>query len=369
MRVLIALPGLHRYNRGAEVALISIATEIAKAGNAVTLIGSGQSRPGMPYRFLHAASMMRETFERCPSMPLLRNDAAYEELTFMPGLWHRYRPADYDVTLTCSYPFTNWVLRWPTLRGPRPRHVFVTENGDWPAFSRKSEYRFFGCDGLVCTNPEYFDRNRAQWRCALIPNGIDCDRFQPGAPERQQFGLPANTLIVLMVSALVPSKRVETGIEAVVKIPSAHLVVAGDGPLRTVIDELASRLLPGRFTRLTVAPEQMPKLYRSADVFLHLSKDESFGNVFLEALASGVPIVADNSNHVRWIVGSDEFLVDSDDPAAVARQIEMARDADPAKRAQRAAKAAAFSWSKVGQMYLKFLEEIVHSPERTTARH
>ena len=39
MRVLIALPGLHRYNRGAEVALISIAGEIAKAGNAVTLIG------------------------------------------------------------------------------------------------------------------------------------------------------------------------------------------------------------------------------------------------------------------------------------------------------------------------------------------
>jgi len=239
--------------------------------------------------------------------------------------------------------------------------VFVTENGDWPAFSRESEYRFFGCDGLVCTNPEYYERNHARWRCALIPNGVDCDRFHPGVTQRQEFGLPTNQLVVLMVSALVPSKRVEAGIEAVSRIPDAHLVVAGDGPLRQVVDKRAASVLPARFTRLLVAPEQMPKIYQSADVFLHLCKDESFGNVFLEAMACGLPIVAQNTRHVRWIVGNDEFLVDSDDPAAISAQIELARAAGPIKRTRGAAKASAFSWTRIADMYLKFLEEIVHS--------
>ena len=68
-------------------------------------------------------------------MPVLRNQFAYEEMTFVPALLRQYRPAEYDVTLTCSYPFTNWILRRPVWRGSRPPHVFVTENGDWPAYA------------------------------------------------------------------------------------------------------------------------------------------------------------------------------------------------------------------------------------------
>ena len=112
----------------------------------------------------------------------------------------------------------------------------MTENGDWPAFARSSEYRFFRCDGLVCTNPQFYESNRTRWRSKLIPNGVDCVRFSPGPGKQEQFGLPEKRTIVLMVSALIESKRVEVGIEAVSKVPDAHLVVAGDGPLRTRID-------------------------------------------------------------------------------------------------------------------------------------
>jgi glycosyltransferase involved in cell wall biosynthesis len=359
MRVLFALPGLHRYDRGAEIAFISVARELAKAGDSVTLIGSGHTRDAAPYRFLHAGSLARENFESFPNIPALRDECAYEELTFLPALLSQYRPAEYDVTVTCGYPFTNWMLRRPALSGHRPPHVFVTQNGDWPAHSNNREYRLFGCEGLVCTNPDFYERNKTRWRCRMIPNGVDCVRFQPGMPQRQEFGLPADRLIVLMVSALIPSKRVEIGIEAVSQIPDAHLVVAGDGPLRQACDELAKRLLPGRFTRLSVAPERMPALYQSADVFLHLSKEESFGNVFVEALACGLPIVAHDSPRLRWIVGDGEFLVDTGDPAAIARHIALARRAPATDRQARAQKAASFSWSKIGEYYREFLTEVV----------
>lgn len=162
-----------------------------------------------------------------------------------------------------------------------------------------------------------------------------------------------------MVSALIPTKRVEIGIEAVSRIRDGHLVVAGDGPLRQSIQENASRLLPGRFTLLSVPPAKMPSLYRSADVFLHLSKDEPFGNVFLEAMACGLPIVAHDSPRSRWIMGPDQFLINSDGVAAIAENIEFARDAPALRRQEWLKQAANFSWARIAAMYQKFIREVI----------
>ena len=118
------------------------------------------------------------------------------------------------------------------------------------------------------------------------------------------------------------------------RIPDAHLVVAGDGPLRQEIEATAEELLPGRFTRLSVSPAMMPGLYRSADVFLHLSKDEPSSLAFLEALACGLPLVAHDLPQLRYIIGNEEFLVDTDDIALVASQIALAREHLPDKVAE-----------------------------------
>jgi len=359
MNILFALSGLHRHNRGAEQAFIFIASELAKAGNFVTLIGSGRKRKDSAYRFLHAGSIRREKFEKFPALPALRDECGYEELTFVPALFWRYSPPEYDIVVTCSYPFTNWILRRPVLWGTRPHHVFVTQNGDLPPQSRKSEFRFFNCDGLVCTNPEFFDRNKALWRSKLIPNGVDLNRFSPGPPERERFGLPKDQTIVLMVSALVESKRVEAGVEAVSKVQNAHLIVAGDGPLRDKIAKMARVLLPGRFTRVSVSPDLMPSLYRSANIFLHLPKYESSPLSFLEAMACGLPTVAHDMPQLRWIAGEDEYLLDTEDIVAVSKEIEIARGEGLARTRTRLAKAHAFSWATIAQSYQDFFHEIL----------
>jgi glycosyltransferase involved in cell wall biosynthesis len=129
--------------------------------------------------------------------------------------------------------------------------------------------------------------------------------------------------------------------------------------MRDALDASAAQLLPGRYTRLSVASERMPALYRAADVFLHLSKEEAFGNVYLEAMACALPIVGHDSVRLRWIVGDHEFLTNTDDPAAVVRQIELARNAPPALREKRLQKAADFSWPKIGRSYREFLQEVV----------
>jgi glycosyltransferase involved in cell wall biosynthesis len=193
----------------------------------------------------------------------------------------------------------------------------------------------------------------------MIPNGVDLERFRPRESQRAEFGLPAERLIVLMVSALAESKRVEVGIEAVSKIPGAHLVVAGDGPLRRAVDAQAAKSLPGRFTRLSLSSDKMPSLYQSADVFLHLSKDESFGNVYVEALASGLPIVAHDSPRLRWLLGEDEYLLDTNDVLAIAHSISLARLTTNLQCKERVARAGLYSWPRIAALYREFLHEVI----------
>jgi glycosyltransferase involved in cell wall biosynthesis len=361
MRILFALPGFHRVHRGAEVAFESIAQEIGLAGDDVVLVGSGEARGDRAYRFRHVPAVRRELFERMPKLPLLRSHYMYEELTFAAALACTYRRDEADVTVTCSYPYTNWVLRTRMPQRPRPPHIFVTQNGDWPAYSDQLEFRFFSCEGLVCTNPMFFERNRDRWRCTLIPNGVDPLRFRPGPRNRAAFGLPEDRPVVLMVSALVESKRVLEGMRAVGRLPELYLAVAGDGPLRAEVDRLAAEILPGRFQRGTFPHERMPDLYRCADVFLHPCLLESFGNVYIEALATGLPVVANDTDLTRWILEDHGHLVEATSEEAMATGLRAALASGGRGGAERAAYAASkYAWKNVAAQYRSFFEEVVH---------
>lgn len=342
---------------------MSVASQLARGGEEVTLIGSGPERPDREYRYISAPSIAREKFERWPSLPMFRNETAWEEASFVPGLLRAYRPSEYDVTLTCAYPWTNWALRRPGA----PPHVFVTQNGDWPAYSDSSEYRFFGCDGLICINPDYFERNRGRYRSALIPNGVDTERFTPGPAERDRFGLPAEGPIVLMVSAMIASKNIPDAIRAVELVPDVTLVVAGDGPERDALRALAGRHLPGRYRQLTVPPADMPSLYRCADAFLHLSRDESFGNVFVEAMACGVPVVAYDLPRTRWILGDEGCLAASETPEALAAELEKAMRGKLQSVDALVERASRFDWSAIARQYRDFLVEVVDANSRAAA--
>lgn len=358
MQILFALPGLHRFNRGAEVVFESVAQQLARSGeHHVTLVGSGDPRPGRSYDFIHVPAVSRERFEHWPKVPFLRHEFMYEELTFAAGLATLPAVAKADITMTCSYPYTNWALRRPR-RGGQPKHVFVTQNGDWPALGLGMEPRFFSCDGLICTNPLYLERNSDRWNCALIPNGVDSSRFHPGASQKAQLGLPSDRPVVLMVSALEPGKRVFEAIRALSDIPDAFLLLAGDGPLRNNVDRLAAELLPGRFLRRTFKHDQMPDLYRSADLFLHTKIRESFGNVYIEALSCGTPIVAHDDEVTRWILADHATLVDTTSHAVLTNAIHNALRA-PHDGFQAAKWASLrYSWEVIAGRYLDFFSAI-----------
>jgi glycosyltransferase involved in cell wall biosynthesis/GT2 family glycosyltransferase len=359
LRIAFALPGLHRVQRGAEMALQNVAREIARLGHDVTVFGSGKDHPDEPYRFVHIPCIPRERFEKIPSIPFLRTHYSWEELTFAPGLWRRTRGGNFDASVTCGYPYTNW-----TLRTCSAKHVFITQNGDWMIRGQGIDYRFFDCDGLVCTNPQYFARHGERYPAALIPNGVDIETFSPAnSPaerNRASYGLPPDGKIALMVSALIPSKRVIEGIRAAAGVDGLFLVVAGDGELRQQVDAEAARWMPGRYLRLSLPSARMPGLYRCADVVLHMSLEEPFGNVYTEALATGLPIVTHDWEGTRWALEDCASLVDCENEKAVTIALAQAlADNSPEKIEKRGALVSRrFTWTKIAEQYADFLQRL-----------
>jgi glycosyltransferase involved in cell wall biosynthesis len=377
LRVLFSLPGLHRVNRGAEVVMEEVAARVAAEGRFdVTVFGGGPARSDQPYRYRKLRGVPREWFEEFPKLPYVRDHYMWEELAYAPSLYSNFRPREFDVTVTCGYPYSNMLLRRGRKGTRRPAHVFITQNGDWMVQARNAEYKHFACDGLICTNPEYYERHKDRYPSALIPNGVDTTRFHPfsrsacgarpsGHNARVTLGIPIDALVILIVSALIPSKRVVDGVRAAAGVPGAHLITAGDGEQRAEVDALGTELMKGRFHRLTLPRERMPDLYRAADVLLHMSQDEPFGNIYIEALATGLPVVAHDTPVTRWILGEHGTLLDTNDLAAVTRAVENSLNNRSPDRVEsrRAAAEARFSWPAVARQYGDFLERVVRETE------
>ena len=338
---------------------MAIANGLAERGHQITLAGSGEQRTGSKYEFVNLPCVNRSVFRKFPSFPAFRDDTSYEEFSFLPGLLSFYRPRNYDLTVSCSYPFSNWALRRPVWRGQRPPHVFITENGDWPAHAQNSEYRLFGCEGLVCINPDFYEQNKDRWFCSLIPNGVHTERFISARGNRKEFGIPEGRRVVLMVSALSATKRVDVALDAIALVPDVHLVVAGDGPDKDQIHAKANQLLPGRFTNLTVRADKMPSLYHSADLLLHMSLAESFGNVFVEATACGLPVIAHDISRHGWALGGQGILVDTTDVKKVANAVRLAKSATFEERKAREKVAETFDWKHIALKYETFFEQVI----------
>jgi glycosyltransferase involved in cell wall biosynthesis len=183
------------------------------------------------------------------------------------------------------------------------------------------------------------------------PRGIDTDRFTPDKRStawRALHGIGARELVVLHVSRLVREKRLDTLTAALQKISVPHrVVIVGDGPDRDYV----ARELPGAVFTGFLNGEDLAMAYASSDIFVFPSDSESFGNVTLEAMASGLACVCADATGSRSLVvaGETGFLAPADDADAFAAHITaLARDDAMRRRMGEAARKRSmnFSWEE-----------------------
>ena len=147
-----------------------------------------------------------------------------------------------------------------------------------------------------------------------LARAVDAQHFSPARRDdilRAQWGLQPDDLAVIYVGRIAAEKNLDLSIRAFQAIrqqhPAAKFVWVGDGPIR----ERLAQDHPDFIFRGVQRGEALARHFASGDLFLFSSHSETFGNVTLEAMASGVPTVAFNYGAAR------EHLVDGVHGAAV----------------------------------------------------
>lgn len=156
-----------------------------------------------------------------------------------------------------------------------------------------------------------------------IHNGVDVSVFRPG----EKASKPEK--IILFVGNLLPVKNPELLLRAFARVtPPARLVIAGKGPLRQALEALAASL--GIAERVTfLGPQLAPQIagqMRFADVLCMSSLNEGLPNVVIEAMASGLPVVATNVGGIHEVIDAPwkGILVPSGDETALANALNNA---------------------------------------------
>jgi len=132
----------------------------------------------------------------------------------------------------------------------------------------------------------------------------------------------------LYVGSLIRRKRVDILLRAFAEVkaksPRAHLVIVGGGPLEAELKALAAHLAIEDVVQFTGLLKDFPvELFRSSDVFVSASESESFGLVFGEAMACGLPVVACRVGGIPEVVedGVTGRLVPANDTAAMSKAL------------------------------------------------
>jgi glycosyltransferase involved in cell wall biosynthesis len=195
-------------------------------------------------------------------------------------------------------------------------------------------------------------------RIRTLRNGVDLEKFSPGDQAASRSSLGLSRLTLLSVGRLVGGKGHSLVVEALRALPAWDLVIAGDGPQRAGIEELAAKWGLGGRVRLTGALTHASLIdyYRAADVLVLASASEGMPNVVLEAMACGTPVVASAVGGIPEILAPGiGRIVSERTPAAIAAAIRELEVALPDRIAVRG-HAEGFGWGETIESLALLLE-------------
>lgn len=194
-----------------------------------------------------------------------------------------------------------------------------------------------------------------------IPHGIEPEFIQESAENRE--ALNPSLCRILTVSRLLDWKRVDVIIEALKDLEGSwHYTLIGQGPQKRKIKAMIKRYaLEDRVTLVDgVEYSQMKSVYSRHDLFVLPSYPETFGRVYFEAMAAGLPVICADKLSINgfFTPGKEGFAVDPQDPEALsARLKELISDSKKREAMGRAAQelVKGYTWANVGSQYFNLL--------------
>jgi alpha-1,6-mannosyltransferase len=263
--------------------------------------------------------------------------------------------ASYVSRSPAAKAFCRWYLRW--LQFPMFDHHIAVSGyvaGGWREVAEGHVVR------------------RGVW---VGPHGVASGEFRPelrfsqvrARVESLTGAAPGSTLL-LYAGRLAPEKNLELLVETMVRLeekaPGAfHLAVAGDGALRPTLERACAERIPGATCFLGHIADRgaLATIFANCDIFVHPNTREPFGIAPLEAMASGLALVAPRTGGVRHYADSTNAWLEDANPEPFARAVESIGDNPAASQARwLAARAAAerFDWRKVTAGHFDLYDEL-----------
>ncbi|MBD2106503.1 MSMEG_0565 family glycosyltransferase [Nodosilinea sp. FACHB-13] len=241
-------------------------------------------------------------------------------------------------------------------------------------------------DLCLCVSDRWHQALRDEYaiEAPRVLNGVDLRRFSPIPSDQEEalkvrYGLSGSP-IFLTVGGIEPRKNSIRLLEAFAQVltthPQAQLVIAGGAtlfdyePYRQTFFARAkdleqqhgplmgqSVLLPG-----VIPDEDLPALYRAADVFCFPSTKEGWGLVVLEAIASGLPVItADQPPFTEFLSSSQALLVNPDLPSAIAAAMVAAIDPRTADQLVQHSQAVLpnYTWEKSASLHVTHYQTLI----------
>ncbi len=153
-----------------------------------------------------------------------------------------------------------------------------------------------------------------------VLNGVDCEQFRPrrrnGSGVREQLQLPSNSTVIGTIAAFRKQKRLDLWLEAAAAVaaehPEVHFLMVGDGPEKPTVLEFVDRYdLRSRVSLPGLQSNIMPYL-EAMDVFFMSSDFEGLPVAMLEAMASGIPVVATTAGGITEVIDDDNVGLTAD---------------------------------------------------------
>ncbi len=227
-----------------------------------------------------------------------------------------------------------------------------------------------GCEQVYVPSRPVMDELTAHGFSSVrfLPHGVDAKMFNPSYRSdewRRSHGMEGKT-VLLFVGRLVWEKDLRTLARAYARIMARHrdvvFAIVGNGPIR---DEL-SQMMPEALFLGHQTGESLSRAYASSDVFIFPSTTETFGNVTLEAMASGIPPVCAREGGAYGFVepGVTGMLAAPRDPQDLAAKIEFLLE-NPERRIEMGKAACTFaqeqSWGNIFQRLFESYRQVIDS--------
>jgi glycosyltransferase involved in cell wall biosynthesis len=356
-KICVASSGLGHVTRGIESWADDLARALHRRGHDVTLFkGSGEPGrsfesvvPCLPRSSRETGRLMRWIPRRLGWRVGMGSEYEVEQTTFAINLIRRLGRGGFDIAHVQDPLVALLVQRARRLGRVRSRAILAhgTEEPFW--FQRKFVY-------LQQLAPWHLHEARregvARPTWTAIPNFIDTKTFSPGVETglRRRLGIPEDAFVVLAAAAI---KRKHKRIDYLLRETELLCRMRPDIPIRLVVaggrcddtDELIHegqrRLGPQRVRFLVQFPrDEMPALYRIADLFMMGSLKEMMPIALLEAIASGVPCLVHRHPVMQWMIGGGGQAVDMSGEGTVAKWMATLFD-HPGHRAEMGRRARA----------------------------